>query len=331
MAKKSDLLIDSDEVLILQTRLAIIVGDRQAIALQQIHYWAGINEKAQKQEHCIDDQWWAYNTWREWHDKNFPFWSVSTIRRVFSSLEEVGLIITRPHPEAQKGAWVTINYGRLEELLKAHDSKADLKVRRRTKHTPVQIEQGVQNEQPPLSKMSSTPVQNEQALRDTENTETTQKKEIPAPQKSAELALDPPHLTVLPKTKTDPMYDAIKAVWKYMAGLNGDMAKMLTGKAVKKGWKEYNITPAMTPDEVVEWAAWYRKAELGGDSKLNMLANHAGVQSSVYYWRELKTEQERAKAAAAQTSEEFEADDWGINQFVRKPRKESANADEPAA
>lgn len=108
----------------------------------------------------------------------------------------------------------------------------------------------------------------------------------PAPENGTELVSATPTLTVLPKSKSNPMYDAIKAVWKYTAALNTDMAKMLTGKATKKGWKEYNITPAMTPDEVIAWAAWYRRTELKGNPDLNMLANHAGVQSSVYYWRE---------------------------------------------
>ena len=110
-----------------------------------------------------------------------------------------------------------------------------------------------------------------------------------APENGTDNAPAVPTLTVLPKTRANPMYDAIKAVWKYTAALNTDMAKMLTGKAIKKGWKEYNITPAMTPDEVIAWAAWYRRTELKGDSDLNMLEVRAKIQSSVYYWREAET------------------------------------------
>jgi hypothetical protein len=184
-AKTSKLLIDDGEQLTLQTKLAVLVGDRQAMALQQIHYWSGLNQKFDRADHFMDDQWWVYNTWQEWHDKNFPFWSISTLRRVFAGLEADGLIITRAHDDKNKGAWVTINYGQLENLLNQQDNAPRVKrlearnQKRVSGHDDdggsAQNEQtgSAQNEQGGLSKMNRPSVQNEQTLSDTENTENT--------------------------------------------------------------------------------------------------------------------------------------------------------------
>lgn len=115
--KQHDLLIDDDELLIVQTKLAVLIGDRPAIALQQIHYWLELNKKAKKGDtHYFDGKWWAYNTWAEWLEENFSFWSKNTLIRVFASLEENELITLRDHQDKNKGKWVTINYDKLDAM-----------------------------------------------------------------------------------------------------------------------------------------------------------------------------------------------------------------------
>lgn len=92
-----------------------------------------------------------------------------------------------------------------------------------------------------------------------------------------------------PKTEraANPMYDAIKTVWGYTAARNGQMAQLLTGTSTKKGYAEYNLDQPVTPDELLRWAAWYRKTALGGDDKLNMVEELIKVQSSITRWQEL--------------------------------------------
>lgn len=68
--------------------LATKIGLNEAIILQQIHYWTRDNRRV------IDGYSWTYNSIPEWQ-KQFPFWSEITIRRVLKSLEEKGLIIRR--------------------------------------------------------------------------------------------------------------------------------------------------------------------------------------------------------------------------------------------
>lgn len=184
MMKKSHLLIDDNEQLILQTRLAVLIGDRPAIALQQVHYWADRNEKMNKQTHFRDGRWWAYNTWREWQQSNFPFWTVSTIRRIFKTLEDNGLITTQLHEDRNSGLWVTVNYDHLNALLEHKtESPREKQAASRAKCRSAQNEQtpklarnksrSVQNEQTGLSKMSRQSDQIEQPTGNTETTETT--------------------------------------------------------------------------------------------------------------------------------------------------------------
>lgn len=82
-------------------------------------------------------------------------------------------------------------------------------------------------------------------------------------------------------------YEAVNHVWKYTASRNAIMAQMLQGKAKQKGYAEYNLEKPITPEELLEWAAWYRKNELGGDPELSMLAAPHKVQSSITHWQQL--------------------------------------------
>lgn len=150
MVRKHHLLLDEGDLLQLRVDLAVLVGDRHAIAIQQIHYWTGINEKAKKVSHFFENEWWTFNTWQEWKKNNFRFWSVSTIRRIFADLEARNLLITKPHKERNRGIWARVNYDELDRLTGGS----------------AQIEQGG------LLKLNRPFVQTEQTLNYTETTET---------------------------------------------------------------------------------------------------------------------------------------------------------------
>lgn len=89
-----------------------------------------------------------------------------------------------------------------------------------------------------------------------------------------------------PKTEraANPMYDAILAVWKYTAGRNGAMEKMLSGKATDKAHKPYNLETPITADELCQWAAWYRRENPG----LSIYESPEKIQSSITYWQEIQ-------------------------------------------
>jgi hypothetical protein len=95
--------------------LAVLIGLNEAIALQQLHYWLG------KSENIYDNRRWSYNSYEQWQVKSFPFWSVNTIQRIFSSLEKRGLVLSR-RLESQnwnQRKWYTIDYAALDGLMRA--------------------------------------------------------------------------------------------------------------------------------------------------------------------------------------------------------------------
>lgn len=104
-------LLINEEPLQLLPGLAKAIGLNEAIVLQQIHYW--LNKSDKKYEGKV----WTYNSYSEWQ-KQFPWWSESTIKRIFQSLEKLDLLITGNfnHMSIDRTKWYTINYSRLDEF-----------------------------------------------------------------------------------------------------------------------------------------------------------------------------------------------------------------------
>lgn len=135
------LLINSQPLLLLK-ELAVQIGDREALFLQQLHYWIESDLA-----HYIDNKWWIYNTYNDWREDNFPFWSDSTIRRIVKSLKEKELIITTDkynNWSQDRTTWYSINYEKLKQyeeisdkLQKERRKKKDEKnkIREKTKLT----------------------------------------------------------------------------------------------------------------------------------------------------------------------------------------------------
>jgi len=105
-------LATKENPLVILPSLAMKIGLREAIILQQIHYWL-----TKKGAHVIEGRRWIYNTYTEWQ-KQFPFWSETTIKRSFLNLEKQGLLISGNWNalKMDKTKWYTINYEKLELL-----------------------------------------------------------------------------------------------------------------------------------------------------------------------------------------------------------------------
>jgi uncharacterized phage protein (TIGR02220 family) len=105
-------LATKENPLVILPSLAIKIGLREAIILQQIHYWLTKNGA-----HVIEGRRWIYNTYTEWQ-KQFPFWSETTIKRSFLNLEKQGLLISGNWNalKMDKTKWYTINYEKLDLL-----------------------------------------------------------------------------------------------------------------------------------------------------------------------------------------------------------------------
>lgn len=109
-----NLLLDERPLLVMP-RLATLIGLNEAIVLQQVHYW--LKQKEQRQQDYIDGHYWVYNTYEQWQEQ-FPFWSIMTIRRTITKLENKGLLIVGNHNKAgfDKTKWYSIDYATLYSL-----------------------------------------------------------------------------------------------------------------------------------------------------------------------------------------------------------------------
>lgn len=112
----SKLLINEQPLMVLPS-LAQAIGLNEAIVLQQIHYWIAGNQERKSEQHFRDGKWWTYNTAEEWA-KQFPWWSVSTVKRTLLSLRRQGLIEVDSlcSDQCDRTNWYTVDYARLEAL-----------------------------------------------------------------------------------------------------------------------------------------------------------------------------------------------------------------------
>ena len=106
--------------------IAIALGVNEAIVLNQIDYWLDYNQrdKEKRTTHFFDNRWWAFNTYEEWREHNFQFWSMSTIKRVFSGLEDRGqgkepIILSKKYDpkNGNHTKWYSIDYDALDEAI----------------------------------------------------------------------------------------------------------------------------------------------------------------------------------------------------------------------
>jgi len=111
-------LLINDHPLIVSPRLAEAIGLNEAIILQQVHYWLEEHRQAADERHQHNGQWWVYNTVEDWQATNFPFWSVSTVRRGLESLREKELLIIGCYNRKgyDRTLWYTINYETLAQV-----------------------------------------------------------------------------------------------------------------------------------------------------------------------------------------------------------------------
>lgn len=106
----SRLLINENPLQVLPT-LACTVGLNEAVILQQMHYWMNSSQ------HFYDGRRWVYNSVASWQ-KQFPFWSESTVKRALLSLEKQGMIVSGNYNRDPRdhSKWYSINYAALEAI-----------------------------------------------------------------------------------------------------------------------------------------------------------------------------------------------------------------------
>ena len=112
----SKILFD-EQPMVFDKSLARKLGLNEAIVVQQIHYWLKVNEKSNR--NYIDGRYWTYNTLKDWHKNDFDFMSVDTVKRTFTKLENLGILIVGNYNKDRRDRtkWYSIDYIKLEELV----------------------------------------------------------------------------------------------------------------------------------------------------------------------------------------------------------------------
>ncbi len=108
----SKLLVDEYPLIVLPT-LARVLGLNEAIFLQQLNYWLAGSQ------HDYDGRKWVYNTFEEWQ-KQLPFFTVITIKRIVKSLRDQGIIITTSQHNKlpmDRTLWYSIDRERLDHII----------------------------------------------------------------------------------------------------------------------------------------------------------------------------------------------------------------------
>jgi len=84
---KMNLLLDESPI-VFQPTLAKLIGLSEAIVLQTLQYYCN-NKKCGK---VVDGKRWIYNTYEEWQELAFPFWTPRSIAETFRILEKMGFV-----------------------------------------------------------------------------------------------------------------------------------------------------------------------------------------------------------------------------------------------
>lgn len=103
----SPLLIDEPPLQVLPG-LAIAIGINEAIVLQQLHYLLRHPQFGKQ----IAQHKWIFNTAEQWQSEYFPFWSVRTIKTIFTNLANMGVVVTcQPEGRISRRKYYRIDFG----------------------------------------------------------------------------------------------------------------------------------------------------------------------------------------------------------------------------
>jgi len=94
------------------------IGLSEAIVVARIRFWLG------RSKHIFGDKPWVYNTYPDWQ-KQFPFWSVFTVKSIFRRLEELGVLESTQRFNTNrwnKTKWYTLNEAVLAGLMGRADA-----------------------------------------------------------------------------------------------------------------------------------------------------------------------------------------------------------------
>lgn len=117
------LFVDKDKLVMVNMELAMALDSLdEAIVLNQLNYWIERNKDANRNFH--DGYYWVYNSYESWKKQDFPVWSATKIKRIFTSLESKGIILSANYNKLaiDKTKWYTIDYEKLKTFIEEYST-----------------------------------------------------------------------------------------------------------------------------------------------------------------------------------------------------------------
>ena len=98
--------------------VAIALGDRAAMVLQEIHFWAGVRKRERNKNYFFQGHYWMWNSYKAWQ-KTFPFIPEPSLKKIILGLERESVIISAEFNKnkGNRTKWYRINYEVLCKLL----------------------------------------------------------------------------------------------------------------------------------------------------------------------------------------------------------------------
>lgn len=115
------LFIDKDKIVMANMELGVALNSLdEAIVLNQLNYWIERNKDANRNFH--DGHYWVYNSYEAWRKQDFPVWSATKIKRIFTSLEGKGIVLSANYNKLaiDKTKWYTIDYDKLKKFIEEY-------------------------------------------------------------------------------------------------------------------------------------------------------------------------------------------------------------------
>lgn len=106
----TQLIINEPPLQVLPT-LALELGLKEAIVLQQVHYWLQLPFS----RHLIDDNYWVKYSPEQW-ERQFAFWDQKTLQRAIKNLEKLEVLISMVNHDSDKATYYTIDYWTLDQV-----------------------------------------------------------------------------------------------------------------------------------------------------------------------------------------------------------------------
>lgn len=152
--------LDDDDVLTIRPQFAAFLGLNESVVVQQLHYWLKKAEKGQ----CgrfIEGHYWVWNNIPDWLEQ-FPFFSDSTLKRIFSNLKKDGIIHIKQFNGSNRTNFYRIDYKELDKFLenaqKSHIAEIPSEISPDIINTPLTPKRGTEvGNKKPKNKKTPTP------------------------------------------------------------------------------------------------------------------------------------------------------------------------------